>query len=51
MINKFTIMNNLSGRSQRIKQLDEKLYKKFLDGILTLEQCEQLLKIKMNGRK
>jgi hypothetical protein len=43
-------MNNLSGRSQRIKQLDEKLYKKFLEGILTLEQCEQLLKIKQKSK-
>ena len=38
-------MNNLSGRAEKIKQIDIKVYQSFVNGILTLEQCEQLLKI------
>lgn len=38
-------MNNLSGRAEVIKQTDIKVYQMFVDGLLTLEQCEQLLKI------
>ena len=38
-------MNNLSGRSELLKQTDIKVYQSFVSGLLTLEQCEQLLKI------
>lgn len=38
-------MDNLSGRAEIIKQKDIILYQDFVSGLLTLEQCEQLLTI------
>ena len=43
-------MNNLSGRAEKIKQTDIKVYQSFVNGTLTLEQCEQLLKINVEKK-
>lgn len=40
-------MKNLSGRIEIIKQIDIQLYQKFVSGLLTLEECEKILNIKL----